>query len=63
MKVDDARGLEIGDRLLWKPDGVHGTVTDKGYAGVTITREDEKVGIFTFTPECPWQSIEFWEEL
>lgn len=62
MKVEIARKLEIGDQLIWKPDGARGTVTDKGYAAITITWEDGQAGIFQFEhPETPWKNIKEFE--
>jgi hypothetical protein len=48
MTGDQSRTLNVGDRVCWKTDRYdQGTVTEKNWAGVTITIVRITVRVFT----------------
>ena len=46
MKPSESRKLKVGDRVVWILTSPHvaGTVTDTGYAGLTVQYDDGQVG-------------------
>jgi len=58
MKRDERNRLQIGDRVEWKPDGMHGIVREVGYSAVKIEWNDGQWALMPFADEnAPWKSI------
>ncbi len=57
MTTKEGRGLKVGDRVYWSPDGALGTVRETSYAAVKIQWDDDQWALFPFHDDAPWAAL------